>query len=158
MMSDVTDARSSRWPRFLSPSPGCARPVSRSTLVASACAAIAVVAYALVLLLLPAGAPALIVLDDTGSSAAAGLAAVLCLLAARRHPAGRARLSWLLLGLGLASWAAGDGYWAWSEIVLGETPDVPSWADLGYATMVVCVLAGTALTPTCDRARSAEAA
>ena len=78
---------------------------------------------------------------------ATGIAAMLCLLAARRHQSRRARLSWLLLGLGLICWALGDGYWAWSEIMLGETLTVPSWADLGYSAMVVLVLVGTALTP-----------
>lgn len=147
MMGDVTAARSTRWPRFLLPSPGGAQPIALSTLLASAGAAVAVIAYALVLLMLPAGSPGLIVLDNIGSFVAAGSAAALCLLAGRRHPAGRARVSWMVLGIGLACWAYGDGYWAWSEIVLGETPGVPSWADLGYLSMVVFVLVGTALTP-----------
>jgi hypothetical protein len=150
MMGDAAAAPSSAvtlGTRFLAPSAGGSRPISRSALLATLCAILAVVGYALMLALLPAGSSALIVLDDTGSVVAAGVAATLCVLAARRHSSRRARVSWLLLGLGLTCWALGDGYWAWSEIILGETPGVPSWADLGYCTMVVLVLVGTALTP-----------
>jgi hypothetical protein len=147
MTSNVTVERSSRWPRFLLPSPGGAQPIALSTVLASAGAAVAVVAYALVLVILPAGSPGVIALSNLGSFVAAGVAAVLCLLAGRRHQPGRARLSWMLLGIGLACWAYGDGYWAWSEIVVGETPGVPSWADIGYISMIVFVLIGTALTP-----------
>lgn len=146
MVSEAVTARSSRRLGL-----GAVRLDSRQMIarliVASACAALAIVSYALVLLLLPAGSFALVLLDDLGSTVAAGVAAVLCGLAARRQADRRASLSWLLLGLGLACWAYGDGYWAWSEIVLDVTPEVPSWADLGYCTMVVLVLAGAALTP-----------
>ena len=72
---------------------------------------------------------------------------MLCFLAAGRQPARRAGLSWALLGFGLACWAFGDSFWAWSEVILGEMPDVPSWADVGYITMVLLVIAGVALHP-----------
>jgi hypothetical protein len=147
MMGDAAAAPSSRRSRFLAPSAGGSHPIAQSTLLAIAGAILTIVAYALVLVLLPAGSPALIVLDDFGSAIGASTAAIFCVLAARRHPPGRARLSWLLLGLGLICWALGDGYWAWSETILGVTPGVPSLADLGYGAMVVLVLVGTALTP-----------
>jgi hypothetical protein len=147
MMGNAITPPPSRWPRLLAWCQTDAGAASAPIRVAWACAFLAIVSYALVITLLPAGSPELILLDDLGSVVASAVATVLCLLAARRQSARRARLSWLLLGLGLACWALGDGYWGWSEIVLGVTPDVPSWADLGYCGMVILVLAGTALTP-----------
>ena len=35
------------------------------------------------------------------------------------------------MGLGLVSYALGDASWAWAELVEGQAPTVPSWADLG---------------------------
>lgn len=108
---------------------------------------VAIVAYALVIVIFPAGSLAVLVVANVGAALAAALAAGLCFLAARRQTARRARLSWMLLGFGLACWAFGDSFWAWSEVVLGEMPGVPSLADVGYVTMVMLVIAGVALHP-----------
>jgi hypothetical protein len=115
--------------------------------MAWAFASVAIAVYAVVIVVFPAGSLPLLVVDNVGSALAATIAAGLSFLAARRQHAKRARLSWVLLGFGLACWAFGDSFWAWSEIVLGEMPGVPSPADIGYITMVLLVIAGVALHP-----------
>ncbi|MFN8634689.1 MAG: hypothetical protein U0893_12605 [Chloroflexota bacterium] len=149
MLSGTATARSTiclgrLWPTALHSIRALGRDLS---FVASSLALLSILAYGLVLFQLPAGSFPLIVVDNLGSVLAAGLSAMLCTLAARRQSAWRASLSWLLLGLGLACWAFGDGYWSWLEIVVGESPSVPSWSDVGYVAMVVFVIAGTALHP-----------
>ncbi|MGE3912441.1 MAG: hypothetical protein AB7K36_23980 [Chloroflexota bacterium] len=114
---------------------------------AVALALVAVIVYALIIGLLPSGSVPLIVLDNVGSVLIAGIGSCLALLAARRQVTGQARLSWALLGAGLAAWASGDGYWAWSEIAVGQTPSVPSWSDAAYLAMVVLVITSAALYP-----------
>lgn len=149
MLSGTASSRSIVWPGR--PSAAGRLPYSPHArtfaLMASSVAVLSILAYGLVIFGLPAGSRLLIVVDNLGSVLAAGLSALLCVLAARRQPARRAELSWLLLGLGLACWAFGDGYWSWSEIVVGVTPDIPSWSDVGYLPMVVLVISGTALHP-----------
>jgi len=63
---------------------------------------VAIVAYALVIALFPAGSLPLLIVDNVGSALAAALSALLCFLAARRQTTRRARLSWKVLGFGLA--------------------------------------------------------
>src|SRR5436305_14840435 len=63
----------------------------------------------------------------------------LCLLraAVRREE----RLAWLLLGLGVAAWTAGELYFTavlWSD----SSPPVPSPADAGYLSLPPLVFAG----------------
>lgn len=140
-------ACASRWSRLLVRLGQSGRPGGSQARLAWACAIVAIVVYALVIVVFPAGSLALLVADNVGSALAAALAAALSFLAARRQPTRRARLSWVLLGFGLACWAFGDSFWAWSEVVLGEMPDVPSWADVGYVAMVMLVVAGAALHP-----------
>ncbi|HZC51143.1 MAG TPA: GGDEF domain-containing protein [Mycobacterium sp.] len=70
--------------------------------------------------------------DDLGQLFFAGLASVCALRAAARN-AGRARGSWLALGVGLAAWAAGELMWCYYDL----WPDVnhvpfPSVADAGF--------------------------
>ena len=131
--------------------PGGCLPGRTRTVFAAALALLVIVAYGLVILAAPAGSVPLLVIDNVGSTLAALLSAALLLLAAHRHTDRRTRLSWQFLGLALIGWAFGDGYWSWSELVLGVTPDVPSWADAGYPLMVVLVIAGAALHPTTQR-------
>jgi hypothetical protein len=69
--------------------------------------------------------------SNLGMLAASLSAAVTALVAARLRPVGASCYSWLLIGLGLVSYALGDAYWAWIELVVGEEVSVPSWADLG---------------------------
>ena len=122
-----------------------------------ACALAAIAAYAAALIMLPTGSLPLLIVDNIGSALAATIAAGLSFLAAKRQTARRATLSWAFLGFGLACWAFGDTVWAWSEIVLGITPDVPSWPDVGYVAMVLLVIVGVALHPI-DRPREVSRA
>lgn len=127
--------------------PGGSRPAATRNFFAGALALLVIVAYGLVIAAFPTGSVPLLVIDNLGSTLAALVAAGLAFLAAGQHANSRARLSWRLFGLALAAWAFGDGYWSWSEIVLGVTPAVPSLADIGYLSMVVLVIAGAATHP-----------
>src|SRR5262245_52969931 len=73
-------------------------------------------------------------LDNWFYDALPFVAAAVC--ASRRVTARntRERTGWLLLGLGIASWAAGDAYWThW----IGNSPNqpFPSPADAGYLAL-----------------------
>jgi hypothetical protein len=83
--------------------------------------------------------------SDLGQAAAAVLAAVACWYMSSRRPdaAGRRqRNGWRLLAAGTASWAAGQGYWTWSEVIRGHDTPFPSWADAGYLPAALLVMAG----------------
>ena len=58
-----------------------------------------------------------------------GLASGICLLRAASDA--RDRAGWLLIGLGCASWTAGEIYFTAALWDLHQIP-VPSWADVGY--------------------------
>ncbi len=64
-------------------------------------------------------------------------------LAASRH-AGRERLAWTLIGLGILGWAGGE---AWYTTVLWNdpSPPIPSPSDFGYLVLPPLLLAGLAL-------------
>ncbi|MGW2486672.1 putative bifunctional diguanylate cyclase/phosphodiesterase [Streptomyces sp. NPDC001606] len=72
-----------------------------------------------------------LVMGDFGLSAAAGTAAVSCLLYARRARV-RFRAAWLLFALSSAMAALGNAVWGWYEVVLGRTVPSPSYADLFF--------------------------
>jgi signal transduction histidine kinase len=69
------------------------------------------------------------------------LCAAACFWAARKSHA-HIRTSWNLLGLGAASWAAGQAIWAYYEVVLGQEVPFPSLADAGYLGFVPLAAAG----------------
>src|SRR5581483_2785275 len=71
----------------------------------------------------------------------------LAFAAAYRQPAGWARWSWGLIGLGLACWTLGDAYWAWAELILDEQLNVPSLADVAYVGQVCFTLGGILIRP-----------
>lgn len=84
---------------------------------------------------------------------AAAAAAWSCLAMARGLE-GRARLGWRLLGLGAASWAAGQLMWSWFEVVRQEPAPIPSAADVGFLVMVPFVLVGILVLAGGQRDRS----
>lgn len=133
--------------RLAPPSAREPRGSSLRAAVAVPAAAMAILAYGLGLFGLPPESGLVAPLSDLGSLAAAVVAAGAALAAARRQRCRQARWSWLLFAGALAGWAFGDGYWSWSEVVLGEAPDVPSWADVGYVAMALLAVGGAALHP-----------
>ncbi|MEX2449184.1 MAG: GGDEF domain-containing protein [Solirubrobacterales bacterium] len=71
--------------------------------------------------------------------AAAGVA---CLL--RAHAVPRERRAWLLIGLGVLGWAAGESYWV-LFIVDNPNPPYPSFADALYLSFYPLCYAGLAM-------------
>ena len=129
------------------PSSRSLAPADWRGIIALLVAAASLTTYAGLLFGLPAGSALLTSVDDLGMIVLLATASGLAFGAAYRQPAGRARWSWLLIGLGLGCWMLGDGYWAWAELVLGEQLDVPSLADVAYVGQVVCTLCGILLRP-----------
>ncbi|MEU3985093.1 EAL domain-containing protein [Streptomyces sp. NPDC026672] len=72
-----------------------------------------------------------LIMGDFGLSAAAGTAAVSCLLYAR-SPRVRFRPAWLLFALSSAMAALGNAVWGWYEVVLRRPVPSPSYADLFF--------------------------
>ncbi|GGJ89659.1 hypothetical protein GCM10010123_19230 [Pilimelia anulata] len=84
--------------------------------------------------------------SNVGLCVAALSAAGACLVRAR-HSAGRLRLSWGLIGLGIMAWGVGQGAWAYLESVRGEEVPFPSAADFGYIGLPPLVVAGLLFFP-----------
>ncbi|MFF0006983.1 putative bifunctional diguanylate cyclase/phosphodiesterase [Streptomyces tibetensis] len=72
-----------------------------------------------------------LVMGDFGLSAAAGTAAVSCLLYARSRRT-RFRSAWLLFCLSSTMASLGNLVWGWYEVVLGLPVPSPSYADLFF--------------------------
>jgi diguanylate cyclase (GGDEF)-like protein/PAS domain S-box-containing protein len=104
--------------------------------------AIAVAAFGT---LLSTGAGGTQAISHLGLCAAAGAAAVACLVRAATFR-GRLRLAWALLGAGVLSWGAGRAGAAWLETITGSVP-LPSQADLGYQGMILLTSAGLLVLP-----------
>jgi diguanylate cyclase (GGDEF)-like protein len=81
-------------------------------------------------------------LDDWLSDSLMTLAAVLCLTRAALWR--QERMAWLLIGLSLAAWAAGDIYWTLDLAEL-KSPPFPSLADIGYLGFYPLIITGLAL-------------
>jgi hypothetical protein len=79
--------------------------------------------------------------DDLATVAAALIATVVCVRAARWQE-GRLRLFWWLIGGASAAWALGEIIWAYYDLVLGDVP-AASWADAAY--LAALPLTATAL-------------
>ena len=58
---------------------------------------------------------------------------------------GRARTSWLLMGLAILAWGSGEAIWR-SSVALGRSA-FPSFADLGYALFPLLAMASLVLKP-----------
>lgn len=69
-----------------------------------------------------------LIMGDFGLSAAAGTAAVSCLLYARTRRV-RFRSAWLLFSLSSAMASLGNLVWGWYEVVLAQPVPSPSYAD-----------------------------
>ncbi len=82
-----------------------------------------------------------IAVDDIGEAAAAGVAAVSCVLAGIRTQ-GRLRRAWILLGASAASWCLGEIVWSVDEVGLGSAPVSPSPSDLFFLAAIPLAIAG----------------
>src|SRR6266849_5033349 len=92
-------------------------------------------------------------LDDVSAAVVAMLAALSCALAARRSE-GRRRLAWSLLAGSAFIWGIGATITAFSDVVLGGPPPVPSIADVGYVAAYPLAVAFVFAVPTAPSSTS----
>ena len=85
-------------------------------------------------------------ISNVGLCLAALSAAVACLVRARRT-AGRLRVSWGLVGLGILSWGGGQVAWVYLESIRGDEVPFPSVADIGYMGLPPLVVVGLLFLP-----------
>lgn len=83
--------------------------------------------------------------DDLATVAAALIATVACVRAARRQE-GRLRLFWWLIGGALAAWTLGEILWAYYDLVVGDVP-AASWADAAYLAALPLTAAALLVHP-----------
>ena len=126
---------------------------TRDFVIASAAAVVLTIAFGAWIAFRFGGVQTTEAIDDLGEAAAALLAAVACVVAARRHR-GRMRLAWALLGASALAWAAGEGAWSYLEVILGQQQPFPSVADIGFLAAVPLAVAGIVLFPGRHRAAS----
>ncbi|MHB1261633.1 MAG: PAS domain S-box protein [Thermoplasmatota archaeon] len=77
-----------------------------------------------------------------GLQLAAAVAAAWACIVAGRQTTGKARMGWLLLGVGAASWALGQAIWTWYEVVLRAAVPFPGWDDVAYLALYPFAIAG----------------
>jgi diguanylate cyclase (GGDEF)-like protein len=104
----------------------------------------------LAVLTLQTGTRLAVVVDDLGNLVSPILAALACVIAARRSR-GRARTSWGLLAGYAGTWALGQVAWCWYEVVLNDPVPFPGLPDIGYVASVPFVLAALLLHPEAPR-------
>jgi len=121
--------------------------------VAAAAGALAVVAIAIIVGRQIGGETAAETVDDVGADIVAMLAAISCGLAARRSE-GRRRLAWSLLAGSAFAWGVGAAITAFSDLVLGGPPPVPSIADVGYVAAYPLAVAFVLTVPTAPSSTS----
>ena len=83
--------------------------------------------------------------DDLATVAAALIATVACVRAARWQE-GRLRLFWWLIGAASAAWGLGEIIWAYYDLVLGDVP-AASWADAAYLAALPLAAAALLVHP-----------
>lgn len=84
--------------------------------------------------------------DDLAELVAAAVAGAGCLVLPRRRPTAERRF-WLLIGLGLLAWAAGETVWSVYELLLGRATPFPSAADVGFLLFPVLTTAALWMLP-----------
>src|SRR5260370_19450364 len=85
--------------------------------------------------------------DDVSAAVVAMLAALSCALAARRSE-GRRRLAWSLLAGSAFIWGIGATITAFSDVVLGAPPPLPSIAHLAHLAAYPLAVAFVFSVPT----------
>jgi diguanylate cyclase (GGDEF)-like protein len=114
--------------------------MKRSSLCAEAGVATGVV-VALVIWLLEGwgGESVTTAATDLGSLGAAAIAAVACVLAARRNDP--ERRAWLSMAAACVLWALGEAKWSWDEVIMQQDVPFPSIADAAFLAAVPMALA-----------------
>ena len=97
-----------------------------------------VLVLAAFLLVAPSTSRITTAVNDLAQFAAAALASVACLRAARRSTA--MRRSWILLAVGCFAWAVGQGIWTLYEVAFDREVPFPSPADVGFLLFPPLVL------------------
>jgi diguanylate cyclase len=106
----------------------------------------ALILFVLDLRLQPGGRHVTRLVDDVAQlSAGAGMSVAAFWRA--RQAQDRLRLSWLLIALGGASWAAGQAVWTYYENIASVQTPFPSAADAGYLMLPVFAMAGLLVRP-----------
>jgi diguanylate cyclase (GGDEF)-like protein len=113
--------------------------------------AVAVGAFALLVLTGHPTERTAVLLSNLAQVAAPTAAAIVCVRTRSRALTDAHRRGWLLLGLSAASWASGQAIWTFYE-VSGSAAPFPSLADVGYLLAVPLALA--AIWSFADRTRS----
>jgi two-component system, sensor histidine kinase and response regulator len=108
--------------------------------VASALAAVASIAFVLVVAFQLGSHTFVVAMDDIGESVAAFIAAAACTWTARRSD-GQFRRGWAFLAASAATWGVGQAVWSFYEVGFGITP-FPSVADVGYLAAVPLAILG----------------
>ena len=91
-------------------------------------------------------APARLTVADLAEPALDLLAAVIVLRAVHRPDAGRVRLGWAVICVAMLVYAAGDGIYAWFDLVAGGASS-PSPADIAYVAYYPIIGAALLLFP-----------
>jgi len=86
------------------------------------------------------------VVSDLAQAAASILGLVWSLWSRRRATSNHARWSAGFITLAVAAWGAGQAYWCYTELLLHRR-SFPSWADAGYITASLSMVAGILLLP-----------
>lgn len=61
---------------------------------------------------------------------------------------GKEKLGWMLIGLGVILWGAGESFWRY-YVSIGQAP-FPSFADIGYSAFPLCIFVGLMLQPSAE--------
>jgi hypothetical protein len=91
-------------------------------------------------------APTRLTVADLAEPALGLLASLIVLRTARRPDAGRARLGWTVICIALLVHAAGDGLYAWFDLMAGGASS-PSLADVAYVAYYPIIGAALLLFP-----------
>jgi diguanylate cyclase len=93
--------------------------------------------------------------DDISEFIAAAIAAICCLVAARRTDQPRLRTTWRWLAGSAAAWAAGEIVWTIYDARSAARPSVPmpSYADIGFVVSLVLALVALLGYPAAPRGR-----
>src|SRR5881628_452211 len=117
-------------------------PLSRSARVLVSIAVGSLVAMVLAYAFPPGDRRTFVFITDLSWTWAAAFAASACFLAARRVTTSEQRGTWRWIGVGCASFLAGQMVWNYYDLVRGAPPPYPSLADVGYLGIYACVIGG----------------